>query len=314
MKIKTISKVCALGLLLSAAVCKPVAPVYANDKTVIETGNYALMAYSAANAIAQIIFRKGVLQLITEGFSIATPWMALINLDVAAIAVDLYIRLDSEKKHWELSDDVDQLQAAVREIGGSEELEDEIAEKMFDPQGVEILTLKNVGLEALEGVGGSSAPITFEEILSAAGLIQQGFKTSFGGLSASTISSACSQFTGEQRTQCEQYASSGVASASSSMTDEQRSEYIKRRTAHLQYTGTAGATRADMSTGLVAAGRADEETLFSYIGAGETLIGNTKVLAGLDLILAQRLNLFNMLQGQQTANEAAIALQFVQEK
>ena len=77
--------------------------------------------------------------------------------------------------------------------------------------------------------------------------------------------------------------------------------------------GTAGVARADLGITVAASERADNGTLFSYVGSGGDLTGNLKVLVGLDLILTLRLNLFNMIYGQQTSNEAAMALQYLAE-
>ena len=75
---------------------------------------------------------------------------------------------------------------------------------------------------------------------------------------------------------------------------------------------TAGAVVA----GTVVAGAERDQygRLSSYVGSGKGLVANVKVLCGLDLTLAQRLNLLNMLYGQQAANEAAAALQQLEDK
>ena len=87
-----------------------------------------------------------------------------------------------------------------------------------------------------------------------------------------------------------------------------------RKSGHLQLTGTAGVARADLGTTVAEAERDQYGRLSSYVGSGKGLVANIKVMCGLDLTLAQRLNLLNMLYGQQAANEAASALQQLQNK
>ena len=79
-------------------------------------------------------------------------------------------------------------------------------------------------------------------------------------------------------------------------------------------TGTAGVARADLGTTVAVASQKQNDSLASHIGSGNGVIANIKILAGLDLALAQRLNLLNMIYGQQAANEAAIELQHLEVK
>jgi len=306
---KAISKVFVGGLLLGTALLHSVS----GSADAVKTANTGLMIYNAAQATKQAARLAMTFTKLSEKIGAATIFVGLWNFDVPSIAVDIYVYIDNKKKTAKLSEDIPELTAAVREIGDGEALEDDIAEKMFDPQEVEILTLKNVGLEALKGVDGDTVPVSLTEILSSTGAIQTGFGTMTGGVPSSVITSVCGQLTGALRTQCEDSAAATNSGQTATINSTQRQEHTKRRLAHLQMTGTAGVTRADMATALVAAGREDEDTLISYIGGGSDLVGNAKVLAGLDLILAQRLNLLNMIQGQQAANDAAMALQYVHE-
>ena len=87
-----------------------------------------------------------------------------------------------------------------------------------------------------------------------------------------------------------------------------------RKLGHLQLTGTAGVARSDLGITVAVAEQKMFDKLKEYVGSGGSLTANVKVLCGLDLTLAQRLNLLNMLYGQQAANEAASALQLLEDK
>ncbi len=103
-----------------------------------------------------------------------------------------------------------------------------------------------------------------------------------------------------------------AAATKKDRTDQELKDISDRKLAHLQLTGTAGVARADLAAVVARSEKDAFDRLSSYVGSGNGLIANIKVLAGLDLTLAQRINLLNMLQGQQVANEAAMALQFVE--
>ena len=96
-------------------------------------------------------------------------------------------------------------------------------------------------------------------------------------------------------------------------TEMETANITTRKKAHLQLNGTAGVARADLGATVARSERAIDPELTKFVGSGDGVIANIKVLCGLDLTLSQRLNLLNMLQGQQVANDAAMALQFVED-
>jgi len=220
-----------------------------------------------------------------------------LNTDFLGAAVDGWAIADAYNKQAGLSEEPGELQAAVRNIAEREDLEgecegdaidtcNEVSAKL-DGTEVHVSTLKNVGLEALQEVSGSLL-ITPEDLTGAASTIQTGFGTASASAGVPTTGT-------------------NGGEVSSGLTDEASQAITKRKTAHLQYTGTAGVARADL--GSVVAESEKEQELSEYVGSGGGVVANIKVLCGLDLTLAQRLNLLNMLYGQQAANEAAAALQ-----
>lgn len=226
-----------------------------------------------------------------------------LNFDLMGAAVDGWAVADAYNKKAKLSEEPKEMTAAVRNIGEPEELEGECEgdesgtcnelNAKLDGTEVHVSTLQNVGLEALEDVAGIvlMAP---EELMAAAPYIKEGF--------GSTTTEVKATIDGKEE------------AIARTLTEEDREKMDLRKSGHLQLTGTAGVARADLGTVVAGAERDQYERLSSYVGSGKGLIANVKVLCGLDLTLAQRLNLLNMLYGQQAANEAAAALQQLQDK
>ena len=237
-----------------------------------------------------------------------------INFDFMGLAVDGLLLSDAMNKTAVWSEDIPELQAAVRQIAEPEDLSEECeaaeeGEEGDDAAGtkarcnslnakldgteVHVSTLQNVGLEALEDVAGTILKSP-EELMAAAPYIKEGFGT--------TTTEITKKVNGEEVT------------ASRTLTDADNQAMDLRKKGHLQLTGTAGVARADLGTTVAISEKAISDRLREFVGADGGLVGNAKRLCGLDLILAQRLNLLNMLYGQQAANEAAAALQLLQNK
>ena len=228
-----------------------------------------------------------------------------LNLDALGITMDALLLSDAKSKKGEWNKDLEPLQATARNIGGLEDLEagcegeDGVAIESsicnalnanLDKTEVHVQTLVNTGLEALEDVSGSVLT-TPEELLSARPYIEYGFGTT--------------DTPGETTD-----GTDGTETAT--VSDEQKKQQETRRKAHLQKVGTAGVARADLGSTVAVSEREISGKLSEFVGSGATLMVNTKILAGLDLTLAQRLNLLNMMQGEQVANEAAAALQVIE--
>jgi len=235
-----------------------------------------------------------------------------LNLDFMGLALDGLLLNDAMTKKAKWSEDIPELTAAVRQIAEMEELEEcEEAEEgegedaagrdetcnalnaKLDGTEVHVSTLQNVGLEALEDVAGTILK-TPEELLTAAPYIKMGLGTTTTEISATV--------NGEEQT------------TTRTLTTEESENMDKRKAGHLQLTGTAGVARSDLGTTVAMAEKNSFNRLSSYAGSGRSVVANMKVVAGLDLTLAQRLNLLNMIYGQQAANEAASALQLLQNK
>lgn len=265
-----------------------------------------------------------------------------LNHDLAGASLDLLQLYDAHTKKAQWTQDIPELQAQIRNIGGLGDIEAECEEikksggtggffcnmvsATLDGTEVHVSTLKNVGLEALEDV--AESPLTqAEELIGANPVIQAGFGTKTAELQEQTTNTEKSNstvvwsdyitdFGTSMKSAFSDYSVFGGSSNSSSttqMSEEEKRKADFRRKAHIQMVGTAGVARADLASSLAASEKAQFERLSSYIGSGGGhVIANTKVLVSLDLTLAQRLNLLNMVQGQQVANEAASALQMVE--
>lgn len=252
------------------------------------------------------------------------------NTDLMGAALDGMLLNDAMTKKAVWSEDIPELQAQIRQMGSAADLEQECeggeegcnaTNVTLDGTEVHIKTLKNVGLEALEDVAGSVLT-TPGELIGAAPVIQQGFGSEVAGID---VSQSAGKKTASGVILWSDYfpdandtTTSGGTRTSMVQKPEKTEKEIKaaddRKLAHLQLTGTAGVARADLGATVARSEKAAFDRLSSYVGSGDGLIANIKVLTGLDLTLSQRLNMLNMLQGQQVANEAANALQFVETK
>jgi len=281
-------------------------------------------------------------------FTGTTAWG--FNTDVLGAALDGMLLYDAMNKEAKWSEDIPELQAAVRQIGEKEDFWDECAEDekednfcnsvnaVLDGTEVHISTLQNVGLEAVADAAGKVLK-TPEELLTAAPYIQEAFGTEHLSTSATSGSDSSgssgssgsviywrnymdgtgsttrnSNSSGTNNTNTSTTSVLASAAAKEPVTEEERKSWAQHKLAHLQYMGTAGVARADLGITLAVSEQDNSDRLTSYVGSGKGLIAQIEVLCGLDLTLAQRLNALNMLYGQQAANEAASALQLVEER
>ncbi len=267
-----------------------------------------------------------------------------LNWDVAGASLDIVQLNDARTKEAQWSKDIPELQSQIRHIGSLGSIESEcekikesggtggffcnMVSATLDETEVHVSTLKNVGLEALEDV--AESPLTqAEELIGANPVIQAGFGTKTAELQEITTdtnktsnssvvwSGYITDFGSSMQSAFSDYSVFGGSFNSSDpsdqMTEEEKRKADFRRKAHIQMVGTAGVARADLASSLAASEKAQFDRLSTYIGSGGgSVVANTKVLVSLDLTLAQRLNLLNMVQGQQVANEAASALQMVE--
>ncbi len=254
-----------------------------------------------------------------------------LNIDVAGAALDGVLLYDAMHKKAVWSEDIPNLEAQIRQIGSAADLEQECEDDeegscnatnaTLDKTEVYIKTLKNVGLEAIEDVAGSILK-TPTELISAGPYIQEGFGSEVEGIDVSksvgkkTSSGTIlwSDYLPDENDNTTNNGTRTTTAVKKERTETELNDIKDRKLAHLQLTGTAGVARADMGATVARSEKAAFDRLSSYVGSGDGLIANIKVLTGLDLTLSQRLNTLNMLQGQQVANDAASALQFVETK
>lgn len=284
---------------------------------------------AAAPLIFPIPIVSKVVPLITAIFPMSGPIDWGLNFDLAGAALDGMLLHDAMNKNAVWSEDIPELQAQIRQMGSAADLEQECegdeegkcdaTNATLDKTEVHIKTLKNVGLEAIEDVAGSVLK-TPAELISAGPYIQQGFGSELEGIDVNqsvgkkTTSGTVlwSDYLPDENDNTTNGGTRTTTTTKKERTDSELKDVKDRKLAHLQLTGTAGVARADMGATVARSEKAAFNRLSSYVGSGDGLIANIKVLTGLDLTLTQRLNTLNMLQGQQVANEAASALQFVE--
>ena len=235
--------------------------------------------------------------------NVKAPGIGSWNTDLASLIVDGVNLSKAGERETEWKGLNDHYQAAVRKIGGMEELAEEGAEEMFlDETEVHVASLENTGLPALADSSGTVLK-TAEEIIGAMPAIQDGF--------GSTSNDSTTKVKGPDGKEIE-VPTSAAGTSGVNPSDLSEAELLKvqknRRTVHLQKTATAGIARSYLMRTVAADESNFANTMKSYVGSGKSESANIKVLTGLDLSLAQRLNAVNMVQGQQVANDAAAAL------
>ena len=249
------------------------------------------------------------------------------NFDFLGLALDGILLNDAMTKKATLSEPIPELEASARQIGSKDELEGECdgdetgtcneMNATLDSTDVYVSTLKNVGLEALEDVAGSVLK-TPAELIGAASVIQTGFgseavdsdqKKTSGAYVPGSIQDYLPDYPDPYKGGA--YVTNPTGQVTHTEADLEKIRL--RRQAHFQYIGTAGVARADIGTAVARTEHSVDSDLSRFAGSGASVIANIKVLSGLDLTLSQRLNLLNMLQGQQVSNDAASALQYVEE-
>ena len=172
----------------------------------------------------------------------------------------------------------------------------------LDETEVHVASLNNSGLPALADPSGTVLKKA-DEIVGAMPTIQDGFGTTSDG--------GTTKIKGADGKEIEIPTSTAGASGVNP-SDLSEAELLKvqknRKVVHLQKTATAGIARSYLMRTVAADQKNFANTMKSYVGTGKSESANIKVLTGLDLGLAQRLNTANMVQGQQVANDAAAAL------
>ncbi len=232
------------------------------------------------------------------------------NTDIPGVAIDALSYYDATDRKARWSDETREEEAVTRNMGGGEfmkatcwkEGDKENPKVVCDNDkatlaetNLHVATLENAGLEALEDVSETVLKKP-EELVAATPYIQQGFN-GMADVAEKDLPNGMSY---------DEY----MAAVRSANADD-FAKIDKRRKAHLQYTGITGVARADLGATVAKAEKNRHKDMQDFVGTGDGPIANAKVLSSLTLAVAQRLNVLNMLQGQQTANEAAAALQLV---
>lgn len=299
-----VNKYVICAVIASSIFAGALRSVLAEDGGTWQTGGLSTNSVSGTTAEVQKYwsYLATGLGAFNSSFAIMTHDNTL-NEDAFGIVLDAVLLNDAQHRKGHLSEEIPELEAAVRNLGTSEGLEgecvgdtlgncNEVNAKLNETE-LYVSTLKNVGLEALADISGTVL-IEPEELIAAAPYIQAGF----GSTTIQTTTKVDGQEVTEART----------------LTEDETQKIGTRRLGHLQLTGTAGVARADLGTTVAVASQKQNDSLASHIGSGNGVIANIKILAGLDLALAQRLNLLNMIYGQQAANEAALELQHLEVK
>ena len=272
------------------------------------------------NAQKTITYAIAAASMISAGISLGTNYYHnLLNFDPIGIVLKAMLYNDARHRKGKLSEDIPELQAAVRQIGSAADLmsecegskEGETCNELnatLDRTRVHVSSLQNIGLEAIKDVTGNKVLKTSGELIGAKEFIQKGFGTEVSTADP-TANLPSVNLSEADRKKLEE----AMKAAKVQRTEMETANITTRKKAHLQLNGTAGVARADLGATVARSERAIDPELTKFVGSGDGVIANIKVLCGLDLTLSQRLNLLNMLQGQQVANDAAMALQFVED-
>ena len=181
-----------------------------------------------------------------------------------------------------------------------------------------------------EDISGASAPTT--GVVAGVSSVDLGsIASTISQLTGGTIDlgSLGTDSTGTGQTTTDQTATGGTDSTTSTLTEtEQLQEdarekigwtdadqqiYRERRRLHKQKTALTGVTKAELFQSASATDNSEAriEQLKSYVGKGESLVAQVKIMAGLELELAGRLNTLNAVQANTLAVDAAAALEYV---
>ena len=247
------------------------------------------------------LFRKmTIANIIKDSIAAVTMWdtvndkWPLGTMDPVSWALDAYELTECRKRrvHWD-EELPPEIEASTEAINGENKGE---SPELFESD-VHLMALATTGIEALyDGEKVPDKDKTAEVATSSylMSLIQEKFGTpEIGGSSSS--SSTTTELQEELR---------------KDWSDDDYANYILRRKIHKQKTGLSGVAKAELLQSVSATDNSSEriEQLNSYVGNGGTLAGQAKIMASLELELANRLNTLAEAQGNTLAVDAAAAL------
>ncbi len=242
------------------------------------------------------------------------------NIDIAGALVDAAAIWVTSESGTEWKGLEDGLQAAVRKIGEAEDLQESGVEEAFvDKSEILVESLDTAGLEALEDPSGN-IPKTLDEIISSPAKIQDAFGTvsvsqlqsgSSNGSNSGSNTNSGSNGTSTTTVPSNTNLQTGV-NPENLTAEELDLLRARRREAHLQKVATAGAARAHLMK-VIAKREKEAVEKMKEVGKADGLVANVKLVTADDLYLGQLQNTMNSVLGQEVANEAAAALQSIEE-
>ncbi|MBP5343569.1 MAG: hypothetical protein J6Y85_00625 [Alphaproteobacteria bacterium] len=241
--------------------------------------------------------------LLDAGFS----WK--FGMDVSSAVVDVLEVLPRMKRktHWKGIPDT--LQAAERKIGNFEDLESYASgQEYLTETDVHAMALTTTGIEALFDDGNVNTEVLSPAVATSAAMtaaIQEQFGTpELDDVTAEESSEA--EAVNPNTLDTEQL----QEDLRKNVSDEDKALQIKRRVINKQKVSLTGVAKAELFQAVSATDNSKKrlQQLEGFVGRGESLSGQVKILGGLELELAGRLNMLDAVQANTLAVDAADAL------
>lgn len=255
-------------------------------------------AVSAASMVAGIVisaFKSG-----------ETVMMIISNIDPAQVALEYMVLKEMKKLNVEWDPEPkDSYEQAAKSNSGAQNGEDDNPPGDFESATAagafpfQVSVLQNVGIESV-GVGSDLSSLVADTARMAVleGLAYS--KPSDGSTSESSKSSGAGS------------CGAGYSICFNDLTQSYLAEVSTKQTQNEQYFGTAGVARSELALKAVQQGIVDDNGgVAGLVGTGKNTTAAMKIVALMNLELAQRLNLGNMLQGSTLTVEAARAFKKV---
>ena len=306
--------------------------------------SYAVSAKTQSTLFYVMAGLSLLMETVTMGTAIATQGWPYLGTDVLNAALDTAQLLAYRKRHTHWKGIPKTLQANERKIGGFEEEESYDEEEYRTETDVHAMALTNTGIEAIyDGDEPAKDAVTYSNSGMLA-MIQEKFGTPHitsntqDDGSAEELRNAVAAAARQQVMDSASGAwvsteevEAAVADATSDLSrstgtkalqealragysEEDKELQAIRRSINHQKAALNGISKAELMQSVVATdnSKARLRELEGFVGGGESLAGQAKIYAGLELELAGRLNMLNSVQGSLLAVEAANALSRVE--
>ena len=286
---------------------------------------------------------------ISLGLAVGSGTFTWFNMDVSSYVMDaLEIMMYKKRRtHWKGLPE--KLQANQRLIGSFEDLESYQASQEYATEtDVHAMALTTTGIEALFDDGNVNAEVLQPAVVTSSAMtaaIQEQFGTpelddaeaansaadasATAGVNPSDLPESAAEALEAAEKVAEEAAEAAEEAAEKvdpnsthqmqeklreGISQEQKELQRKRRIINKQKTALTGVAKAELLQSASAMDNSKKRIsqLESFVGRGESLLGQVKILAGLELELGGRLNLLDAVQANTLAVDAAAALLHVE--